>query len=128
MLAIGIFAMVLTAIYATWVSILKGSRAGLSAAASVQRGRIAVKTLEDAFLTVQMFMGNVKHYWFIADTSGDYASVSMAAKLPPGYPGVGRYGDVRVRRVSFYVQAGKDGNELVMEQAPLLLDTNVVPP
>ena len=127
MLAIGIFAMVLTAIYATWMAILKGSRAALSTAAAVQRARITVKTLEDAFLTVRMFNGNVKHYLFMADTSGDYAAVSMAAKVPPGFPGVNRYGDVKVRRVSFYVRAGKDGNELVMEQAGLLQDTNTVP-
>jgi hypothetical protein len=125
MLAIGIFAMVLTAIYATWITILKGSRAGLKAAAEVQRSRIAMRTLEDAFNTAHMFSANIKHYLFFADTSGDFAAVSMAARLPASFPGVGRYGDQIVRRVSFYTQPGADGmQELWMTQAPLLLITN----
>lgn len=125
MLAIGIFAMVLTAIYATWIAILKGSRAGLKAAAEVQRARIAMRTLEDAFNSTEMFVANMNYYLFVADTSGDMAAVSMAARLPAGFPGVGRYGDQIVRRVSFYTQPGKDGMyELIMTQAPILLATN----
>ena len=128
MLAIGIFAMVLTAIYATWMTILKGTRAGQTAAAAVQRSRIAIKALEDALLTVQMFNGNVKHYYFNADTAGDYAQLEMSSHLPASFPGVGRYGDAIVRRVAFAVKAGKEGNELVMAQWPLLLDTNRAEP
>src|SRR5437867_3667077 len=125
MLAIGIFAMVLTAIYMTWIAILKGSQAGLKAAAEVQRARIAMRTLEDAFNSTEMFVANMNYYLFIADTSGDMAAVSMAARLPAGFPGVGRYGDQIVRRVSFYTQPGKDGMyELIMTQAPILLATN----
>jgi len=37
LLAIAIFSMVLAAIYASWSSILRGSRIGLTAAAEVQR-------------------------------------------------------------------------------------------
>ena len=49
----------------------------------------------------------------------------MVSRLPASFPGVGRYGDQVVRRVSFATQPGKDGgHELVMSQAPLLLDTN----
>ncbi len=125
MLAIGIFALVLTAIYATWIAILRGSQAGLKAAAEVQRARIAMRTLEDAFNSTEMFVANMNYYLFIADTSGDMAAVSLAARLPAGFPGVGRYGDQVVRRVSFYTQPGKDGmSELVMTQAPILLATN----
>lgn len=125
MLAIGIFAMVLTAIYATWIAILKGSRAGLKAAAEVQRSRVAMRTLEDSFNSTTFFMANLNTYLFFADTSGDMAAVSMAARLPAGFPGVGRYGDQLVRRVSFHTQPGKDGmSELIMTQAPVLLATN----
>jgi hypothetical protein len=46
MLAIGIF---MTAIYSIWIAILKGSRG--RAAAEVQRSRITMQMLEDAFLT-----------------------------------------------------------------------------
>ena len=125
MISIGIFALVITAIYATWTSILKGSRAGLKAAASVQRSRIAVHTLHDAFLTMQYFTANPKHYAFFTDTSGDMAAVSMVSRLPASFPGVGMYGDQVVRRISFYTQPGPNGGtELVMTQAPMLLDTN----
>lgn len=125
MIAIGIFAMILTAIYATWTAILKGSRAGLTAAAAVQRSRIAVRAIEDAFLTVQLFNENLKYYAFVADTEGDMAAVSMVSRLPASFPGVGRYGDQVVRRVSFYVRPGEDqGYELVMTHAPMLMATN----
>src|SRR5438128_1577215 len=47
MIAITILALVITAIYSSWTAILRASKAGLDAAASVQRARIAVRTLED---------------------------------------------------------------------------------
>src|SRR6266700_6514 len=125
MLAIMIFMMVLTAIYATWLAIRKGTQAGLKAAAEVQRSRIAVRTLEDAFTSTEYFVANMNYYLFFADTSGDMAAVSMAARLPASFPGVGRYGDQVVRRVSFYAEPGKDGtHDLIMTQAPILLATN----
>lgn len=125
LLAMGIFMMILTAVYATWISILKGTRAGQRAAVEVQRSRITMKTLEDAFSSTEYFFANQKHYMFFADTSGDMAAVSLATRLPGSFLGIGRYGDQVVRRVSFYTQAGKDGtSELMMSQAPILLDTN----
>lgn len=125
LLAMGIFAMVLTAIYMIWISILKGSQAGLKAAAEVQRSRIAMRTLEDAFSSTEYFVANMNYYLFFADTSGDMAAVSLASRLPASFPGVGRYGDQVVRRVSFFTQPGKEGmSELIMSQAPILLATN----
>jgi type II secretory pathway pseudopilin PulG len=125
MLAIGIFALVLTAIYSIWVSILKGSQAGLKAAAEAQRSRMAIRTIEDAFNCAEYFQANMKHYLFFADTSGDMAAVSMAARLPASFPGVGMYGDQVVRRVSFYTEPGKDGmNNLILTQAPIMAVTN----
>jgi hypothetical protein len=53
------------------------------------------------------------------------AAVSLVCRLPAYFPGVGEYVQQPVRRVSFFVQPGKDGaNELVMTQAPLLMETN----
>ena len=127
MIALMIFAMVLTAMYSIWMSILKGSRAGLSAAASAQRGRIAIRTLEDALLTAQMFRANMNYYWFSADTSTDFAELSLVSRLPASFPGVGRYGDQIVRRVTFRVENGADSDrQLVMTQAPMLA-TNIEP-
>lgn len=121
MIAIGIFAMIITAIYATWMSILKGSRSALRAAAAVQRSRVALHTLHDAFLTVQYFTENPVRYAFIADTSGDMASVSMVSRLPASFLGVGMYGDQVVRRVTFTTQPGPDGDtQLIMSQQPML--------
>ena len=126
MIALFMFAMILTAIYATWFAILKGTKSGLTAAAEVQRSRIAMHTLQDAFLTVQLFNENMKHYWFITENKGDFAAVSMVSRLPASFPGVGRYGnETVVRRVSFFTQPGSTGGvELVMTQAPILLNTN----
>ena len=125
MAAMLIFALVMTAIYSTWMAIVRGTRLGLSTAANVQRSRVAMRTVTDAFLTVQVFQENLRYYYFIADASGDMSAVSMVSHLPASFPGVGRYGDQIVRRVDFYTQPGTDGSsELVMNQAPLLLATN----
>jgi hypothetical protein len=124
MIALGIFAMILTGIYATWMTLMKGGDAAKRAAADVQRSRIAMTTLHDAFLTALMYKGNIRDYWFKADTSGDYAAVSLVGRLPASFPGVGSFGDQFVRRVEFSVEPGKDnGNELRMTQAPILLDS-----
>lgn len=129
MLAIGIFMMILTAIYMTWIAILRGTKAGLQAAAEVQRSRVALRALEDAFSSAEFFHANVNRYLFFADTSGDMAAVSIAARLPAAFPGVGQYGDQVVRRVSFYTEPGKDGTEnLMMTQAPILAVTNAANP
>lgn len=125
MIAIFIFSLIIMAIYSTWLLILKGSRLGGDVAASVQRSRMAIRTIEDALVTVQMFNANMKHYLFVADTSGDMAAVSMVSHLPDTFPGVRRWGDLGVQRVSFYTQPGKDGGtELAMTLAPMLLETN----
>jgi type II secretory pathway pseudopilin PulG len=127
MLAIGIFAMVLMAIYAIWIGILRGTQAGMKAAAEVQRSRMALRTLEDAFTSAEYFMANMKYYLFFADTSGDMAAVSIAARLPASFPGVGRYGSQVVRRVSFFTEPGKNGtSDLIMSQHPIMLATNSV--
>src|SRR5258708_36441862 len=45
--------------------------------------------------------------------------------MAASFPGVGPYGDQIVRRVTFSTHPGKDGGqELLMAQAPMLLDTN----
>jgi hypothetical protein len=126
MIAIGIFMMVLTAIYSIWMSILKGTRAGLNATAAAQRGRISIRTIEDALVTAQMFVANAKHYYFYADTSTDFGELNLVSRLPASFPGVGRYGDSVVRRVTFSVRPGANSQgELVMTQWPMLAATNM---
>ncbi|HVR36062.1 MAG TPA: prepilin-type N-terminal cleavage/methylation domain-containing protein [Methylomirabilota bacterium] len=127
LLAIGIFAMVMIAIYASWTAIIRGSQAALDAAAGVQRSRIAMQALEDAFLTTIMFNENGRHYQFIADTSGDFPYLSLVSRVPSSFPGGGMYGDLRLRRITFSVEASDDRQPvLVMRQIPLLWETNSV--
>ena len=82
MIALFIFALIMTAIYTTWVGIVKGTKSGLKAAAEAQRERVTMHALEDALMTVVMYNENMKHYWFVADTSGDFGTISMVSRLP----------------------------------------------
>lgn len=127
MLSIGIFALILTAIYMTWISILKGSQAGLKAAAEVQRSRIAMRTIEDAFNGTEYFVANMKYYLFFADTSGDFAEVSLATRVPDSFLGAQQTKllNQKVRRVSFFTRSGEDGmRDLMMREASILAVTN----
>jgi prepilin-type N-terminal cleavage/methylation domain-containing protein len=121
MIAITIFAMVLAAIYSSWSAILRGSRAGLKAAAEAQRTRVALRAVEESLGATELFLENIRYYWFMADTSGDFAAISFVSHLPPSFPGSGLFGEQAVRRVTFSVEPGKNGENLLMlRQTPLL--------
>ncbi|MBI3880304.1 MAG: prepilin-type N-terminal cleavage/methylation domain-containing protein [Verrucomicrobia bacterium] len=125
MLAIVIFAGVMAAIYACWAAVLRGTRAGMTAAADVQRERVARRAFEEALNSVVMYVENRRHYAFIADTAGQYAYLSFVARLPATFPGSGMFGDLSVRRVTFSVEPATNGAmQLLMTQAPILLATN----
>jgi type II secretory pathway pseudopilin PulG len=129
MIAIGIFMLILMSIYSIWTGILRGSQAARQAANNAQRARVAMRAVEDALLTAQMFTANMPpqnptaYYSFLGDmNNGDFGSLSFVAHLPATYPGVGRYGDNVVRRVTFTCEKAKDGSvELVMRQGPMLM-------
>ncbi len=121
MLAIGIFSMVVAAIYSTYSAILRSAKAGNDVAADMQRSRIAARTIEDALVSAIMFPSNPALYAFLADGTGDYALLSFVARLPRSFPGSGYFGDQVVRRVTFAVDnSGSDGAKLVLQQTPLL--------
>ena len=124
MISIGIFAMVITAIYATWMSIVKGSRAAQKAAASVQRSRIALDALEASFRSAQFFAVNWTNYMFFADTSGDYAALSLVTQLSPAIPGFGVHRGLGISRINFSVEDRDGSLDLVMTHHPILVDTN----
>ncbi len=127
LVAITLFAFVMIAIYSSWTAILRGSKAGLDAAAKVQRGRVAVKTVEDTLLTAQYFPANRLYYEFQFDVADEYFhSFSCVSKLPPeNFPGSGMFDPGAPRRVSFQVLPGEGGtNELVMSQIPMMAVTN----
>ena len=124
MVALTILGFLLTAVYSSWSAVVRASKIGLDAASRVQHTRIAIRTIVDSLLTVQMFGGNANLYAFVADTKGDYASVSFVSRLPASFPDAGLFGDKIVRRVTFSVEPGPQGNQLVMYQMPLLAKEN----
>lgn len=124
LLAIGIFSMVMVAIYSSWSAVLRGSRIGLKAAAEVQRTRITIGALEDAVSGAVMYADNAQYYAFFADTSGDYAYVSFVSRLPHSFPGSGLFPGQPVRRVTFMVDQDKS---LKLMQTPILEAADMVP-
>lgn len=125
LLALGIFSLLIVGVYSSWSSILRAARVGTEVAADVQRTRIAMQTVEDALVSTVMFTSNPYLYAFETDTSGDFAVLSFVARLPPGFPGSGYFGDQVVRRVAFRVEQPDRGeNALVLRQMPIL-QTNV---
>ena len=129
MIALSIFMMIILSIYSVWTGILKASHAARSAADNAQRARVTMRAIEDALITAQMFTANmppqnqIAYYAFYADMNdGDYGKLSFVAHLPATFPGVGRYGDSIVRRVTFTCEPDKGGGlNLVMRQGPMLM-------
>lgn len=128
MIALFIFALVLTAIYSIWHGIVKGTTSGLKAAAEVQRSRVAMRTIEQAFRSARVFNDNIKYYYFIAESRGEQSAISMTCRLPSDFLGMGFIDpNLRMRRVDIFTRPGPDGtDELVVSHLPLLLETNVV--
>jgi type II secretion system protein J len=129
LIAITILALVLTAIYSSWTAILRASRVGRDAAASVQRSRIALRLLQDSLASARLFVQNQTmvpqnrtNYDFIAE-NGEEATLSFVARLAKSFPRAGKFGDLDVRRVTFSVEAGPDSSrQLVLRQSPLLME------
>ena len=122
LVAMGILSMVLAAIYSSWTAILRASKAGLNAAAAVQRARMAGRTIEESLGSAMLFTANERYYGFMAE-NGDKASLSFVARLSPSFPRQGKFEGMDVRRVTFSVERGRDGSDqLVLRQCPLLMD------
>lgn len=110
LIAMGIFMVIIGAIYASWAAILRSSRAGAKAAAEVQRNRITVKCLEDALASTVYFTENAAFYSFETDTSSDFAYLSFVTRPPASFPGSGLFPNDPIRRVAFQVVQGAGGN------------------
>ncbi len=129
MIASAILVIVIASIYSVWYSILRGAKAGSQVAESVQRARTAMRAVEDALSTSQMFILNGRHYSFVADTTSDpdLMSLSLVSRLPASYPGSAIFGDLAVRRVTFTVEPDTNGVPgLVLRQVPVMMATNEV--
>jgi general secretion pathway protein J len=122
LLAMAIFGLVLTAIYASWTAILRASKVGLEAASEAQRERVAIRTIEEALTASRSFAADLPHYGFVAE-NGSEAVLSFVARLPKSFPRSGKFGDLDVRRVSFSVESGQDSSrQLVLRQTPIFMD------
>jgi general secretion pathway protein J len=130
MLATVIFAGVMVAIYGTWTSILSSTRVAQTSAAEVQRSRMAIRALEEALLGARVPLlastaarQTEHHYSFLASGDPDEPYLSFVARLPESFPRSGRFGDMRIRRVTFSLESDRTGgNQLVLRQVPLLFD------
>ena len=118
MIAMTIFGVLILGIYSSWTAILRSSKVGLEAAAEAQHTRMSLRAIDEALGSAQLFTGNLPYYWFMADTSGDFADMSFVAKLPSSFPGSGLFGEQVVRRVRFSVDAEK--KQFLLQQTPLL--------
>ena len=129
LLSMAVLTIVVASIYSTWLTIMRATESGEKATAQAQRSRMAVQTVEAAIAGTTMFAENITYYSFDVDTTGDYALLSFAARLPDSFPGSGMFPGQPLRRVTFSVEAGDSGNNLIMRQQPLLevLDSGVEP-
>ena len=121
-MALAIFSLVVMAIYASWTLIIRSAKIGLAATAQVQRERMAMHCIEEAFTSARSFAVDLPHYGFVAE-NGSEASLSFVARLPNSFPRSGKFGDFDVRRVTFSVESGAEkGRQLVLRQNPILMD------
>jgi type II secretion system protein J len=125
MVALALLVMVIAAVYSSWIAIIRGSKTGLTAAAEVQRSRIAMRTLEDALTSTRMFVSDADSYGFEGET-GNKAFLSFVANLPASFPRGGKFGDYTVRRVIFALEPAPDaGSQLILRQTPMWRDTDI---
>ncbi len=123
LIAIALFGMILTAIYTSWSSILRGSRIGREAAEQVQEIRMTMSCLNQSLSGAQMFAANEIFYSFEGFADGDNSMLSFVSTLSDSFIGAGFFPGEPVRRISFYVGENDAGAaQLFMEQAPVLVD------
>ncbi len=121
MVAMAILIVVVGAIYSTWAGIVKASKVGLDAATAAQRERMAIRVVEDALASAQLFVANPNYYSFQGE-NGSEAKLSFTARLPRAFPRSGKFGSFDMRQVSFSVEPGESHKQLVLRQNPILME------
>jgi hypothetical protein len=125
MVALGVFSIIIAAIYSTWILVLRSAKVGQEAAAQVQRQRIAVRTIEDSLYCIQSFQASMQYYSFIVQ-NGDQPMLSFTARLPDIFPRNGRFEGFNLRRLTFTVEPGANNEKnLVLRQNPILMDMDL---
>ena len=126
LIALSIFAMIITGIYTSWTAIHRATRIGLEASADAQRKRVAMRALEQSLGSVKYFLANETNYTFIAEGSGDSTYLSFVAHLPETFPRSALFEYQPMRRVNFSVEPGTNGlGRLVLRQQPFLYEANI---
>lgn len=128
MIAMAIFGMLTLAIYSAWTVIINASQVGLKSAAESQRRRNAVETIQNALFGVQMSTANLRHHYFLADTTQPEAALlSFVSLLPDSFPGSGLFPGSPMRRVTFALDLDKNGQQnLILYQTPVLAALDAV--
>ena len=127
MVAIMLFTVVIAAICATLILVLRATQVGQEASARSQRQRVVMNTIENSLMCVQSFQASQQYYTFIA-VNGDSPVLSFAARLPEVFPRNNKFSnpeagrDFNLRRVTFTLEPGQDReNNLVLRQQPILM-------
>ncbi len=120
--AMAIFSLILAFVYKTFFSFAQTTKASAEATTKVQRDRIALKTIEDAFSGLVYYEQNQSIYGFVVNTEDyDYPSISFVSRVPPDFLGNKEFGSERLRRITFQVEDDEDyGRSLVMYQSSTL--------
>ncbi len=128
MVAMAVFAMVIGAIYSSWVLLMRSTKVAKEVAAQAQRQRITLRTIEDALSSVQSFQASPQYYSFIVE-NGDSPVLSFASRVPEVFPRNGKFVnpntdlDFNLRRLTFRLEPGtQGGKDLVLRQNPVLMD------
>jgi prepilin-type N-terminal cleavage/methylation domain-containing protein len=122
MVALALLAVIVTAVYSTWFSILKGTTVAADAAAEGQRGRIAMSSVLDSLLCSCMYSQNQKYYSFVVDSEGDFSDLSFTAHLPNFFLRSRKFDGAEIRRLNFSIEQGPDARkQLVLRQNLLLM-------
>ena len=133
MLALGIFMLLIAALYSTWILVIRATIVGKRAAASLQRERIAMRSLEDSLTCIQSHQASINYYLFNVQ-DGDQPYLSFTSYLPDTFPRSGEFEgltpsgtalDYHLRRLTFFLQdsgnGGNSGKTLVLQQSPVLM-------
>lgn len=132
LLALGIFSMLIAALYSTWILVIRATIVGRGTAAQLQRERVAMTTIENSLTCIQSHQASIDYYLFDVQ-NGEQPILSFTAFLPDSFPRSGEfegstpngssYLDYHLRRVTFSLQGNEqNGKDLVLRQNPVLMD------
>jgi prepilin-type N-terminal cleavage/methylation domain-containing protein len=131
MLALGIFTILIAALYSTWILVIRATIVGKKTAAQLQRERVTMRAIEDSLTCIQSHQASINYYLFDIQ-NGDQPLLSFTAYLPDDFPRTGEFMgetpngvplDYRLRRLTFSLQQEQNGDkDLILRQNPILMD------